>query len=108
MPLRAFAAATLLIFFWYSASGDAAATKARHLAQWKELTSSNAPAPKVFVKDRTVRLYFQENGKAQSWAGGPRSTAPHTSHTSSPGSNSEQDSAAVERRPPSTETLHLF
>jgi cardiolipin synthase len=37
-------------------------TKQQSLDEWRSLTASNAPAPRVFVKGDTIRFYFQRDG----------------------------------------------
>jgi cardiolipin synthase A/B len=59
-PLFALAVA-LLVLLGDAASRCARATtpKQRSLDEWRSLTTSNAPPPRVFVKGHQVRFYFQ-------------------------------------------------
>ena len=42
-----------------SRSARAATPKQKSLDEWRSLTASNAPAPRVFTKGRVIRFYFQ-------------------------------------------------
>jgi hypothetical protein len=56
------AATVALLMLLCDAAGrhaGAAVPKQRMLDEWRSLTASNAPPPRVFVKGNQVRFYFQ-------------------------------------------------
>src|SRR6185436_6234751 len=64
MHIRALAVLTLFVcvFGPISSGANSATAKQQALAQWKELTSTNAVPPKVFIKGNEAQCYFEQNG----------------------------------------------
>ena len=46
----------------------AAPTKQQSLDEWRNLTASNAPPPRVFTKGETVRFYFPHDGGVEAFS----------------------------------------
>jgi cardiolipin synthase A/B len=62
-PAKLFTAATVGLLLLHGAAAyrcaGAAPPKQRSLDEWRSVTASNAPPPRVFVKGHQVRFYFQ-------------------------------------------------